>query len=335
MWRNRDVVEFLSWLRDFNGARQPAAQCGFYGLDLYSMHRSIEAVLTYLRDVDPEAAERARFRYGCFEDFAEDTQGYGYAATVGLSPSCEQQVVDQLVEMRRQAAAYAARDGRIAADEFFYAEQNARLIRNAEMYYRAMFGGRADSWNLRDRHMMETLQGLLQHIRHTAGAARAVVWAHNSHLGDARATDMARRGELNLGQLVRQTYNKEAYLIGFTTHAGTVTAASNWDEPTQRKRVRPSLEGSYERVFHDTDLQRFVLLLRHQAVRIALQEPRLERAIGVIYRPDSERLSHYFKATLPDQFDAVMHIDDTTALEPLETWAVDEADLPETYPTAY
>ncbi|HTM04102.1 MAG TPA: erythromycin esterase family protein [Vicinamibacterales bacterium] len=335
MWRNRDVVEFLSWLRDFNGARQPAAQCGFYGLDLYSMHRSIEAVLTYLRDVDPEAAERARFRYGCFEDFAEDTQGYGYAATVGLSPSCEQQVVDQLVEMRRQAAAYAARDGRIAADEFFYAEQNARLIRNAEMYYRAMFGGRADSWNLRDRHMMETLQGLLQHIRHTGGAARAVVWAHNSHLGDARATDMARRGELNLGQLVRQTYNKEAYLIGFTTHAGTVTAASNWDEPTQRKRVRPSLEGSYERVFHDTDLQRFVLLLRHQAVRIALQEPRLERAIGVIYRPDSERLSHYFKATLPDQFDAVMHIDDTTALEPLETWAVDEADLPETYPTAY
>ena len=335
MWRNRDVVEFLSWLRDFNGARQPAAQCGFYGLDLYSMHRSIDAVLTYLRDVDPEAAERARYRYGCFEDFAEDTQGYGYAAAAGISPSCEQEAIDQLVELRRQAAAYAARDGRIAADDFFYAEQNARLVRNAETYYRAMFGGRADSWNLRDRHMMETLQALLQHMRNTAGAARAVVWAHNSHLGDARATDMARRGELNVGQLVRQTYNKEAFLIGFTTHTGTVTAASNWDEPAQRRRVRPSLEGSYERLFHDTDLQRFVLLLREQAVRIALQEPRLERAIGVIYRPDSERISHYFKAMLPDQFDAVMHIDETIALEPLETWAVDETDLPETYPSAY
>jgi erythromycin esterase-like protein len=333
MWRNRDVVEFLEWLRQHNAGADAASRVGFYGLDLYSLHTSIEAVLAYLGKVDPSAAERARHRYGCFEDFGEDTQAYGYAATLGLSKSCEDDVVAQLVEIRRRAADYATRDGRVAADEYFFAEQNARLVRNAEQYYRSMFGGRAESWNLRDTHMMETLEALLQHVRKTAGDARAIVWAHNSHLGDARATQMGDMGELNLGQLVRQAYGEQARLIGFTTHTGTVTAASNWDEPAQRKRVRPSLAGSYERLFHDVGLARFLLLLNGRDVHDVLDHERLERAIGVIYRPETERLSHYFRARLPQQFDVVLHIDETSALEPLELWARHDADLPETYPT--
>jgi erythromycin esterase-like protein len=333
MWRNLDVVDFIQWLRTHNAPLPAASRVGFYGLDLYSLHSSIQAVLSYLRKVDPDAAERARYRYGCFEDFAEDPQAYGYATEIGLSRSCEDDVVAQLVDLRRRAAEYARRDGRVAADEYFFAEQNARLVQNAEEYYRAMFGGRVQSWNLRDTHMMETLEGLLVHVRQMAGDARAVVWAHNSHLGDGRATEMSEIGELNLGQLVRQAYGARAFLVGFTTHTGTVTAASNWDEPTEKKRVRPSIERSYERLFHETGAGRFVLLLRDHAVRDALRETRFERAIGVIYRPESERVSHYFRARLADQFDAVLHIDETSALEPLERWARDEIDLPETYPS--
>jgi erythromycin esterase-like protein len=334
MWRNRDVVDFLSWLHAYNASKTAPSRTGFYGLDLYSLHTSIEAVLTYLRKVDPAAAARARYRYACFEDFGEDTQAYGYAASTGLSSSCEDEVIAQLLELRRRATDYASRDGRIAADEYFFAEQNARLVRNAEEYYRAMFGGRVLSWNLRDTHMMETLEALLRHVQQTSGDARAVIWAHNSHLGDARATYMSDGGQLNLGQLVRQAHGDQVRLIGFTTHTGTVTAASNWDEPAQQKRVRSSLPGSYERLFHDVGVPRFLLLLNSPDMRTILSAPRLERAIGVIYRPDTERISHYFPAHLPGQFDAVLHIDETRALEPLETWSTDEADLPETYPTA-
>jgi erythromycin esterase-like protein len=334
MWRNRDVVAFVDWLREHNRPLRPAARVGFYGLDLYSLHSSMEAVLAYLRKVDPAAADRARYRYGCFEDFGEDTQAYGYAATIGLTRSCEDDVVAQLVDLRRRAVEYAARDGRIAADEYFFAEQNARLVRNAEEYYRSMFGGRVESWNLRDTHMMETLQALLAHVHETSGHARAVVWAHNSHLGDARATQMGERGELNLGQLVREAFGGDVRAVGFTTHAGTVTAATDWDEPAQRRRVRPSLAGSYERLFHDAGIDQFMLWLHDPPVAAMLRAPRLERAIGVIYRPETERLSHYFRARLSEQFDAMIHIDTTQALEPLEPWSVDETDLPETYPTA-
>jgi erythromycin esterase-like protein len=334
MWRNRDVVSFIEWLHGHNASLPGASRVGFYGLDLYSLHRSIDAVLAYLRKVDPAAVERARYRYACLETFGENPQAYGYAASFGISRSCEDDVVAQLVELRRRAAEYATRDGRVAADDYFAAEQNARLVLNAEQYYRAMFGGRVESWNLRDTHMMETLQALLAHIRQGAGQARAVIWAHNSHLGDARATQMGDGGELNLGQLVRQAYGTQAHSIGFSTHTGTVTAASNWDEPAQRKRVRPSLAGSYERLFHDVGIGQFQLQLANADVRQALSAPRLERAIGVIYRPETERASHYFRARLPQQFDAMLHIDETHALEPLESWSVDEADLPETYPSA-
>jgi erythromycin esterase-like protein len=334
MWRNTVVVDFIEWLRRHNESREYAARTGFYGLDLYSLHTSMAAVLSYLDKVDPAAAARARYRYSCFEDYGEEPQAYGYAASFDLSQSCEDEVVAQLVELRRRAAEYATRDGRIAADDYFFAEHNARLVRNAEQYYRSMFAGRVSSWNLRDTHMHQTLEALLEHAKNTTGTARAVVWAHNSHLGDARATYMATIGELNLGQLVREQCGQRARLIGFTTHSGTVTAASNWDEPAQRMRVRPSLPESYERLFHDVGVSRFALLLHEADVHAALQASRLERAIGVIYRPDSERASHYFPARLADQFDAVIHVDETHALQPLERWSRDEVDLPETYPSA-
>ena len=332
MWRNRDVVRFLDWLREHNLHKAPREQVGFYGLDLYSLHRSIDAVLSYLRTVDPVAAARARQRYACFDVFGQDTQAYGYATAFGLERSCEQAVVSQLVELQRRAADYASRDGRVAADDYFAAEQNARVITDAEAYYRAMFSGAATSWNLRDRHMMSTLEALLDHITRMNGVARAVVWAHNSHLGDARATQMGAQGELNVGQLARERFGSAVCSVGFTTHAGSVTAALNWDDPADLMAVRPSLAGSYERLFHDTGLPSFALDLRGP-VGHTLAVPRLERAIGVVYRADTERQSHYFTASLARQFDLVIHYDDTRAVEPLERRSRHEIDLPETWPT--
>jgi erythromycin esterase-like protein len=333
MWRNDFVVDFLTWLRQFNDDRPSGQRVGFYGLDLYSLHTSIDAVLKYLAKVDPDGARRARARYACFDHFGEDSQAYGYAAAVGLSRPCEDEVVDQLLELRRRAADYASRDGRVAADEFFFAEQNARLVRNAEEYYRSMFGGRVQSWNLRDTHMMETLDALLAWTERQTGSARAIVWAHNSHLGDARATQMGERGELNLGQLVRQTFGHEACLVGFSTHSGTVTAARDWDEPVEQRRVVPSLPGSYERLFHEAGLERFFVRLNEEPARSSLMASRLQRAIGVIYRPETERASHYFRAQLPEQFNIIIHVDSTRALRPLERWSREETDAPETYPT--
>jgi erythromycin esterase-like protein len=337
MWRNADVLDFVGWLRAHNDAPgSHATQVGFYGLDLYSLNTSMTAVLAYLDKVDPEGAQRARYRYSCFDHFGEDTQAYGYATSFGLSASCEEEVLGQLVELQHRGAEYASRDGRVAPDEFFYAEQNARLVKNAEQYYRSMFRGRISSWNLRDQHMAETLDALTVHLRGQGQQAKVVVWEHNSHLGDARATDMGERGELNVGQLVRQRYGKEAVLVGFTTYSGTVTAASEWDGPAERKRVRPALAHSYEALFHDLGMPRFLLVLRNGGQAAALlRASRLERAIGVIYRPETERLSHYFSARLPEQFDAVLHFGETRAVEPLERtaeWKTGE--VPETFPTA-
>lgn len=335
MWRNADVLDFVGWLRAHNDAlAAEEKKVGFYGLDLYSLPASIEAVLGYLDRVDPEAAKRARYRYSCFDHFGEDTQAYGYAAGFDLTQSCENDVLLQLVELRQRAAEYASRDGRVAANEFFFAEQNARLVRNAEEYYRAMFRGRVSSWNLRDRHMAETLDHLVAHLEGQGQQAKIVVWEHNSHLGDARATEMGERGELNVGQLVRERYGDESVLVGFSTYTGTVTAASDWDAQPERKRVRPALKGSYEALFHETGVPRFLLNLRDNDKMAGLGEPRLERAIGVIYRPETERQSHYFQARLADQFDTVIHFDETRAVEPLERIAGwEKGEVPETYPS--
>ena len=334
MWRNADVLDFVGWLREHNDALRESDRVGFYGLDLYSLHASIDAVLRYLRVVDPDAARRAAERYACFGRFGGDPQSYGYAATLGLTPSCEREVVSQLVELRRSASIYATRDGSIAADDLFFAEQNAQVVRNAERYYRAMFGSHIDSWNLRDRHMVETLDTLLAFLQRQRPSAKVVVWAHNSHLGDARATEMSSSGELNVGQLVRERYQKQAFLVGFTTYRGTVTAAADWGGAAERKAVRAALPDSYEALFHESGAGNFLIDLRtlHSS---PLNESRLERAIGVVYRPETERQSHYFRAWLRGQFDAVLHYDTTRAVEPLErTTLWDRGDVPETYPTA-
>ncbi len=335
MWRNADVLDFIGWLRSHNETQAANHRAGFYGLDLYSLRASMEAVLRYLDKVDADAAHRARRRYGCFDQFGEEMQEYGYAAGFGLHPSCEREVLTQLLELHRQRAEYANRDGRVAADDYFFAEQNARLVRNAEEYYRAMFRGRDESWNLRDRHMVETLEELRKFLVRTGSEPRIVVWAHNSHLGDARATEMSQRGELNVGQLVRERYGSSAVLVGFTTYTGTVTAASEWDGPAHRKHVRPALAGSYERLFHEAQIPRFLLPLRTDLeLSSAVSVPRLERAIGVLYLPETERASHYFHARLSDQFDFVLHFDETRAVEPLERGALWEAgEVAETYPS--
>lgn len=338
MWRNTVVRDFVSWLRARNPKLPPREHCGFYGLDLYSLHASIDAVLRYLERVDPAAAERARERYSCFEAAGhDDPQAYGYVASRGIAETCEDDVVRQLAELRHCADDYRARDGDVAADDFFSAEQNARLVKNAEQYYRAMFRGRVSSWNLRDTHMVETLEAVIARLEQEGERARVVVWAHNSHLGDARATAMGRGGEINVGQLVRERYGSDACLVGFTTYAGTVTAAHDWDEPAGRRDVRPGLPESIEAFFHSIDVPNFLLDLREPSARVAVDHDFIERAIGVIYRPETERMSHYFDVDFARQFDLVIHLDETTALKPLERtrgWEAGESELPETYPSA-
>jgi len=335
MWRNADVLDFVGWLRAHNDQAGPGRRkVGFYGLDLYSLHASMTAVIAYLDKVDPAASERARHRYACFDFYGDDPQAYGFGTTLRLGHTCENEVITQLVDLRRSAAEYAMRDGRIAEDDYFYAEQNARLVRDAEHYYRTMYRGEVSSWNLRDRHMVETLDGLVEYLGQRGRMTKVVVWAHNSHLGDARATQMGARGEWNVGQLVREQYGEAAVSVGFTTYDGTVTAASNWDAPAERKRVRPALPGSYEALFHAVGPVRFLLCLRGDERLAGLREPLLERAIGVIYRPETERASHYFHASLPAQFDAVIHFDRTRAVEPLDrTLAWEAGEVPETFPT--
>lgn len=336
MWRNAEVLDFVSWLREHND-RVPSGErkAGFYGLDLYSLYASIDAVVTYLERVDPEAARRAKERYACLERFEERTDAYAYAVFVGLHPSCRKEVLDQLLEIQRRAATYAKLDGRVAEDEYFYAEQNARIVANAEEYYGTMLDREVSSWNLRDEHMVDTLVRLTQHLGRAAGRVKAVVWAHNSHVGDAGRTTMKDRGETNIGELMRKRFGSDAILVGFTTYTGTVTAASDWYAPEERKRVRPARDDSYEGLFHRFESPEFYLPLRpHRPQLRGLPPGMLERAIGVVYRPDTELVSHYFGANLLYQFDAVFHFDTTRAVEPLEHTALWETgEVPETYPT--
>ena len=311
MWRNCEVDDFVRWLRGHNEGRDAAAMTGFYGLDLYNLSGSIRAVIDYLDDVDPDAALVARERYGCLLPWSRDPARYGRLAISEGYARCQAPVLAMLRELHAKRLRYAAEDG----DEWLDAAANARLVKNAEAYYRVMYEGAAESWNLRDTHMFETLCQLLDA---RGPDAKAVVWAHNSHIGNAAFTEMGReRDELNIGQLVKERFGDAARLIGFGTHSGTVAAATDWDGPMEVKRVRPSLEGSHERLSHDTGLDRFLLDLREGSIRDALLEPRLERFIGVIYRPDTERWSHYAEAILPFQFDAWAWFDETAAVTPL------------------
>jgi erythromycin esterase-like protein len=330
MWRNQVVEAFAVWLRSYN-ERTPNP-VGFYGLDLYSLHESVDLVLRYLEKVDPEAARRARERYSCFDHrHGDDGQGYGAAVLEGREESCEAGVLEQLLELQRKQAEYSSKDTRLPDDAHFFAVQNARLVANAERYYRTMFRGGPDSWNLRDSHMADTLDELFNHLEQPPLSAKVVVWAHNSHVGDARHTEMGWQGQLTLGQLARERYEGESFLIGLTTYEGTVTAATDWGTPGLVKQVVPGREDAYEGELHDAGLRRDLLLFE---TGLEVDERRLERAIGVIYRPETERQSHYFQAEMPRQFDAVTHLDRTQALWPLDRdpgW-IPEGEAPETYP---
>lgn len=320
MWRNEEVLRFAQALRAHNLERPAERRVGFYGMDMYSLYRSAEAVVDYLSSVDEEQAAIARRQYAAL-DHVRDPQRYGYEAVYGVRPDCRQAVRERLLALWKHAPEYLGRDGRPAADAFFFAERNAQVVASAESYYRAMFGPRAESWNLRDRHMVDTLLALQGHLRSHGGTGRIVVWAHNSHLGDARATEMSFAGEWNVGQLIRQRLGEaEALLVGFTTYTGTVTAAYEWDGEAECRDVLPARADSYESLFRDTRLDRFYLPLQGEVARV-LRTPMRERAIGVLYRPDTELQSHYFMASLPSQFDAVFHLDETQAVQPMDVGA--------------
>ena len=317
MWRNEEVLRFIRQLREINQNRPAEGRVGFYGLDMYSLYRSSEAVIAYLEDVDQEQAALAREQYATL-DHVRDPQRYGYEAVFGMRPDARAEVQERLDELLRRAPSYLELDGRPAADAFFFAERNAHVVKSAEAYYRAMFGGRAESWNLRDRHMADTLFALQSYLRRQERPGRVVVWAHNSHLGDARATEMSRAGEWNVGQLVREAVGpRQAFLVGFTTSTGTVTAAHDWGGEAESRKIRVALPESYEGLFQRTRLERFYLPLGGRAGEV-LKTPMLERAIGVLYRPETEYQSHYFMASLPQQFDAVFHLDETSAVDPME-----------------
>ncbi|MDP2315516.1 MAG: erythromycin esterase family protein [Pseudomonadota bacterium] len=334
MWRNADVLDFVGWLREHHDRHGGPA--GFYGLDLYSLHRSASAVIDYLSRVDPDAATRARDLYACLDQAGVDPQKYGLGAVLGLTPSCEDAVVRILDELRAHRPTLVDKGGPEGAEDFFYAEQNARTAKDAEAYYRGMFRRRVSTWNLRDGHMVETLAALSDHLERTLDRpVRLVVWAHNSHCGDARATEVSRHGEVNIGQLCRERWGDKVRLVGFSTYSGSVTAASAWGGPAERKRVRPARADSWEALLHKVGRPRFWFDTRDPRVRPMLTEERLGRAIGVLYLPETERQSHYYGVRLGNQFDYVLHFDHTRAVEPLErttSWELGE--LPETFPSA-
>jgi erythromycin esterase-like protein len=336
MWRNEAVATFVEWLRGHNARRVTEERAGFYGIDLYSMHASMAAVLSFLDEVDPQAAARARARYACLDHAHGDPQQYGLNAHLGLQLDCEQEVLDQLVEMQRRRA---ARSGLTpGGDAWFHAMQNAHVVRDAETYYRTMFAGRTASWNLRDTHMADSVDLLATQLGTGGAPAKLVVWAHNSHVGDARATEMGDDGQISLGQLMRQLHPDEVALIGMTTDHGAVECAHDWDESGTRERVRPSLPGSWEELFHDTGIARFMVTSAALRRTVGDSVRRLHRAIGVVYRPESERHSHYYESRLADQYDVIIHIDETHAVRPLDRpmpapAPATETEPPETYPT--
>lgn len=335
MWRNRETDEFIRWLREHNlSLADGQPRVGFHGLDLYSLFTSIDRVLEYLAGVDGTAARVARTRYGLLTPWQQDPEAYGRAVLLGKYESSEGAVVQMLQDLLARRLEYggAAGHGDERQERFFDATQNARVVADAEAYYRAMYYGSDRSWNLRDRHMFDTLGGVLAHY---GPSAKGIVWGHNSHVGDAAATEMSSRGQLNLGQLVRERFGRSCYSIGFGTDHGTVAAASEWGGPVELQGVLPARAHSYERLCHQTELAAFLLQLRdapRPSLRDALLEPRLERAIGVVYRPESELVSHYFHASLPRQFDEYIWFDETHAVEALPAPVTSSPDLPETYP---
>ncbi|MGQ3888946.1 erythromycin esterase family protein [Legionella sp. CNM-1927-20] len=320
MWRNTTMPPFIKWLRMYNDKLAANRKIGFYGLDLYSLNASITAVINYLMKVDPKAAKQAIERYGCFDYQRLDAQSYGYLANLGIKKKCIKEALAVLVDLQQNAFDYLRQDGVNLEEDYFFATQNARIVKDAENYYRSMFEGYASSWNIRDQHMAETVNVLADYLeRRFQKPAKIVIWAHNSHVGDARATERNEHDEINIGQLMKEQYDLSTYLLGFSTYEGFVTAASDWDKPAECKKIVPGLAGSYEELFHQLNYKDFILYLPgNEQLKHFLKIPRLQRAIGVIYRPETERFSHYFFTRLPYQFDCLIHFDKTNALQELE-----------------
>jgi erythromycin esterase-like protein len=312
MWRNQEVLTFADWLRSHNSELPAVDRASMRGLDVYSLGESIHAVIAYLKKHNQAAVAQAQHLYGCLLPWQDEPQHYGRAVEHGQMQGCENAVVEELRELLALRMQLIADD----REAFFDAEQNARIVRAAEQYYRAMYRGSAASWNLRDRHMFDSLQRLMAHHED----ARAVVWAHNSHVGNAAATAMGWNGEFNIGELVRAAYGDQAVLIGFGTDRGTVAAASDWGAAMEVKQVRPARDESWEAAFRRTGHARSLTDWRGtkgSSLRPVLSQALLERAIGVIYRPQSELTSHYFEAVLADQFDAFVWFEETRAVTPL------------------
>ena len=334
MWRNTTIVGFLEWLKIRNSmAKIPAEKVAFYGLDLYCLHDAAQAVIDYLKIYHPEAMNEAIRRYACFDHVGGKLEHYGYLVKTKFKESCVKEVTAQLLEMQRlvyQNIGASLED----KERQFYALQNARVVKNAENYYQSLFEPHHVTWNIRDQHMADTLQNIIAHLESIHNVpAKVIVWAHNSHVGDARATEMSYHNEINLGQLVRERFGKETFLLGFSTATGTVTAASKWNGEAHIKKVQLPLPGSYEWLFHQAKDEDFILNLRDDKPLITLlKSSQLQRAIGVIYLPESERDSHYYFSHLPNQFDAIVHLDKTHAIVPLDLESKQASDLPDTYP---
>jgi erythromycin esterase-like protein len=316
MWRNTAMLEFVAWLKNYNDPLPYGEKVAVYGMDLYSLYKSVSGLIGYLETVDPDAAIRARKRFSCFDSYASPQQ-YGRVAVHDYDASCIKVVLEQLVELQKQAEFYPL-DEDNAKEAYFNAEQNAQLIKNAERYYRSLFQSDAISWNVRDKHMADCLDHVFAHLKQFHRQPKIIVWAHNSHIGDARATQMSEYGELNVGQLLKEKYGSEVFSVGYSTYSGTVMAASEWGRLGEIKQVRNALPGSYEAVFHELGISNFLLNLRDNIEKLPFLRDHLQRAIGVLYRPDTERYSHYYYADLIDQFDVLLHFDQTTAVQPLD-----------------
>lgn len=328
MWANKVILQLIDWLKIYN--QKSKNKVNFYGLDLYSLYRSINVIIDYLNKVDPNLAKKAKLNYLCFDQFHKDPQNYGYAVLSGLAKDCENEVINQLVTLQDL-------DWKLLKtnkNEVFNIIQNALVVKNSEEYYRSLFFNEINNWNLRDSHMFQTLDQIMENYRQqNIKFPKIVVWAHNSHIGNAKATQMSLNGEYNIGQLVKEKYPHISFNLGFTTYNGTVSAASDWHGVVERKIIRNALPESYENLFHQTGLNQFLLSFEDKNF---LPNKLLERAIGVIYAPQTERQSHYFYASIEHQFDAIIHIDKTTALEPLEKPSVwINGEVPETYPTGF
>jgi len=325
MWANREIVSLVDWLRRHNDRVSDARKVGFYGLDVYSLWDSMRAVMDYLTRLDPSLAAAARRADNCFEPYAEDVQEYA-RATALVPTSCEDEAVSVLRALRANATNFRE-DGR---EGYFDAEQNALVAHNAERYYRTMVRGGPASWNVRDNHMVETLDRLVEHHGPTT---KAIVWEHNTHIGDARFTDMARAGMVNVGQLVRESRgNDDTVLVGFGTHRGTVIAADEWGAPMERMRVPPARNDSFEHAVHNAAMGDALFLFDGEDSPV-LDRPISHRAIGVVYDPDHERWGNYVPTIISRRYDAFLYVDETRAVDPLHMPIRVGGDEPETFPS--